>query len=277
LCHADTTAALELLRRAEQILDKTHEPLRLREVLVLGSDLLSCLGDFAGARRSLDRVQRLAAELDDDRSRGWGLYLEGRLATREGRRVEAGALLRSAAQKAERSGDLTYRLNCESSRAFDLLLDGGIDEAVALSMEASREYARRRLVDPLQPVDGVFLAAAGMMLARDGRLPAEVRREVRRVRLFRWYRARCMGLTRPMFWAGAAAVEVGRGRLARGLALFEKATRAAEQGGLLGVLLDLHALGARMLPEPHRARHARLHAALLDRLLSTPVRSSSAA
>jgi tetratricopeptide (TPR) repeat protein len=276
-CHGETQEALADLRVGEELLNKTHEPLRLREVQVLRADLLSCLGDFDAADAAVDKALRLAAELEDDRGRGWGLYLKGRLASRRGRRDEARALLETAAAHAERSGDLTYRLNCEASRAFDLLLAGAIDEAVALASVASREYARRRLMDPVQPADGVFLAAAGMMLARDGRLPPELRRQVRRVRLVRWYRARCMSLTRPMFWAGAGTVDVARGKLGRGLALFEKAAHAAEAGQLLGVLLDVYALAARALPDPHRARYARLHAELLERLVPTPVLSSSAA
>jgi tetratricopeptide (TPR) repeat protein len=274
-CHADARGALAEVAQAEALLQRTHEPWRLRQLLAVRGDMEWCLGDLAAADRTADKGLRLAAELHDGRGRGWALYIKGKVASRCGHSDEAHRLLETAATHAEQSGDVTYRLNCEASRAFDLLLAGRLEEATALSAAAAREYAARRLVDPVQPADGIFLAAAGLTLARDRPASPALLREVTRVRVLRWHRARCMGLTRPMFWAGSAAVEQALGRPRRALALFDQAARTARTAGVLGTLLDVHALAARVLPEPHRERHAADHAALLARL-SPGVRSASA-
>jgi tetratricopeptide (TPR) repeat protein len=269
-CHGDVPEALADLKRAEDILTNTKEPLRLREVLALRGDLHGSLGDFASMQACAERTLRLADELQDNRGRGWGLYLKGRLASRLGRHEEARGWLASAATHAEQAGDVTYKLNCDASRAFDLLMTAEIDEAMALASAASAECARRHLVHPMQAADGVLLAAGGLLLARDGRLPRELVGQVRRVRLLHWHRARCMALTRPIFMAGNATLAAGRGKLGSSVKLFAKAARTAERAGQFGTLLDICALASRALPPDLRAQYADRHARLRDRLRVAP-------
>jgi tetratricopeptide (TPR) repeat protein len=265
-CYGDAEGALLEFRRAEEVLAGTHEPMKLRQVFGLCAELLCSMGDLEAADERALRVLRLAEELRDERGRGWGLSERGQVASRRGKHVEAQAWLQAAARHSEHSGDINWKLQSDALRAFDLLLEGHLDEALALSDVAAREWARRRLRTPNSAADGVFLAAAALVLKRDGRIAPSTRRQVHRVRLLRWYQAQSARLTRPMFRAGCGAIDVASGKVGRGMRLLEKAGLEAEAAGLFGTALDVFALASRVLPEPHRTAYAEREAELRQRL-----------
>jgi hypothetical protein len=262
----DARAALADFGAAEEILKGTDEPLKLQQLLGLSADVLCCTGDLASADERARRLLRVAEEVHNERGKGRGLYLKGHLASLRGQHDEAQALLAAAARHSEQGGDLNYKLQADALRAFDLAIDGKVEEGLTLAQATAQEYARRRLLAPHACPDGVFLAVAAIARGRNGRLAPSVWAQVVRVRLLRWYQARGARLTRPLFRAGSAAVDVARGKLQPGVARFDEAVRAAEEAGLMGTTLELLALAKAVFPAPHRARYDRLDAALRQRL-----------
>jgi tetratricopeptide (TPR) repeat protein len=248
--------------RAEELLARSHEPMRLRQAWTLGGEALLSLGRLDEADRAALKLLRLSEEVLDERGRGWALRLRGHVSSRLGRHEQARAFFLESRALCATGDDPSARLLVESRLAFDLLLTGEVDESLALAWPAAEEFARRKLRHPSAVNDGVFLAAAALELKRDG--PSSqgahgdrLRRAVWRTRIVRRELAHCLRLSAPLFFAGAGACDIAAGRPERGRRLIARALSLAQEHALRGDLYDVHALAAAVLTGSEGEEHAR--------------------
>jgi tetratricopeptide (TPR) repeat protein len=258
----DVAAALDDFSAAEQILARTDESLKLRQVVGLSAELLLCLGQFDAAEEGALRVFRIAEEVQDQRGRGWALLILGQIEHRRGNSDRAKELLGSAVSWSEASGDANYRDQANGYLAFVHLLKGDVDEALALADDASI----RLLKGAHRLTDGVLFAAAASKIRRDGSLSRPLRARVRSVLIWGPRRAHAARLTKPFYLAGKAALDIAKGNIQRGLAKLEAARALASSLGLAGELVDVLALAKVIVPSPFVEPYAQLHSELVQRL-----------
>jgi tetratricopeptide (TPR) repeat protein len=258
----DVAVALDEFSAAEQILVRTDESLKLRQVVALSAELLLCAGQFDAAEERALRVFRIAEEVQDQRGRGWALLILGQIENRRGNSDHAKELLRIAVSWSEASGDANYKDQANGYLALIHALGGDVDEAFALASDASI----RLLKGAHRLTDGAFFAAAALKIRRDGALPRPLRARVRSVARWAPLRARRARLTEPFFLAGKAALDIAKGNIRRGLAKVDTARALATSRGLAGELVDILALAKAILPSPFVEQYAQLHSDLVRRL-----------
>jgi tetratricopeptide (TPR) repeat protein len=249
-CAGDAAGYAAEARKAEQLITRSREPMRLRQAWTLGGEALLSLGALAEAERNGLELLRLADEVRDDRGRGWGLRLRAHVASRRAEHARARSMFEEAAHASEQGGDACSRLLVQSRWAFDLLLTGQLDDALALAWPAADEYARRKLRHPSSALEGILLASAALKQLRDGQLPKPLGQVLREARWVGRFTAHTIRLSAPLYFAGCAAHDVARGRPRQGRILLQRAIDSAEQHRLQGDLLDVLSLAALVFPGP---------------------------
>jgi eukaryotic-like serine/threonine-protein kinase len=247
-------------RLSTELLKDSAEPLRLRQALTVWGEGAIALGRLVEAEALGKRVWQLAEDLNDDRGRGWALYLLGHVAFRRGDYQGAASQLQQAYELLfTRGHDLAYGFTAGTRLALIHLLEGRADDAVSLILKVAPEMAKRRLRHLSCPADGVLLLAAAAQLREKQAIDHELRRAVAKTRR-RGGVATCLKYTLPLFNAGLASWALATGDEPRALAALESAVAAAERHGLVGELYDVHCVAAAFLPPSHpaRARHASL-------------------
>ncbi len=267
-CRGEAKKDTKEQKRAEALLARSLEPLRLRQVWTILGEAQSHLGNVGTTEKLGLQLERLAEDLNDDRGRGWAAFLLGQVAARRGKYPEAVAKLTRAVELSLRAGDVAYELGAGGRLTITLALTGQLDEAVRVGLHTTEKLAAKKLRHPYIIADGAFLVAAALKKRRDGKLPAELERAVSRVRR-RTGVHKTLQITRPLFLAGCAAMDVANGQLEEARAMFTRALGAAEKYELAGDLQEIHELALQVYPDgaPDRERHLSA-LALLNRMLS---------
>lgn len=216
------------------------------------SETALAVGDLAHAERSARAILRLAEEQSDSRgrdlARGWGLYLLGVCAGRRGDHSQAVESLRESSALTQQTDDVLYHLAAEGRLVVELGIGGALEEAAERGRLAATELRRREIRHPFLVVDGPFLIAAALLRQREGNLSAELTAAARRVRWLRGGVARIMRVTLPVYLAGRGAWSIAHGGEGRGTHELARAAKIASGHELYGVLLDVHRVGAAVLP-----------------------------
>ncbi len=265
----DAHANMEAQLRGERLLGLCPETLRLRQTWFQRADALLVAGDFTKVQGLATQVMELATDLKDERSRGWGLLLQGMLDFRLGKGEGALTMLEQAADTCQRGGDLNYELVAASRHGFALACHGKLEQAVAVTLDAAQAFNNKNLRNPTAAVDGAFLAAAGLLYLRDGRWSPSIARAVRHYERWGFFNAYCFKYSTPLYEAGRAVCSFARGKDQQGSQHLSRAIAHCEQHLLWGELLDVHRLAALVFQkkQPELAHHHTQQAeALLARL-----------
>jgi eukaryotic-like serine/threonine-protein kinase len=255
-CAGDAHGYAREVRAAEALLADTPEPMRLRQAWTLRSEALMSTGDIEEAERTAHELLRLSGELQDPRSESWGLRLVAQAHGRRGQHGRAIEIYERAIQQGRAGGDTSSALLAEARLAWSLLFHDRIDEALRRAVHAAGAWSRLGLRHPSAVHDGVLLAAAALVLHRNGRLPADAARAVTRTQLLRWPHARAVRLSAPLFLAGSAALAWARHRPARSRRLFSRALAVADGHALAGERSDVEALADLLERRQLRSRTA---------------------
>lgn len=247
-CQGRAKEHAEAARLAEVVLEKSREPLKLRCAWTIHGEVSLVMGRAIAAERLGAQAWQVAEELNDDRGRGWALYVRGHAEARKGRREEGVKLLREAMAFSDKAKDLVYSLSAGARAALEICADGRHDEALELLSQSLRVFCELSLRHPHMVGHGVFLTAAALKLRREGQLPADVEKLVTLVTKTGKGTARAMRYTAPIFWAGWAALECVRGRVARAERTFAEAAASAEAAGFDGELRDVCLIASLVLP-----------------------------
>jgi tetratricopeptide (TPR) repeat protein len=264
----DAAGALDEYFQAEQILARTDESLKLREVVALCAESLLCTGQFDAAEERALRLLRIAEEVQDARGRGWALSILGQTENRRGNCDRAKELLVMAASSSAASGDVNFTDQSNGYLAFVHALRGDVDQALTLAADA----CVRGLPGPHRLSDGAFFAAAALKLRRDGVLPRPFRLRLLSMASSAPRRARAARLTEPLSLAGRAALDIAKGHIHRGFAKLEAARALASSRGLAGELVDVLALAKAILPESFVELYAQQHSDLIRGLTTVASR-----
>lgn len=262
---------IEECSKAQEVYKDCAETHRLRQVLTVKVDGPLSLGQLTESQRLGTQIWHMGEDVQDARSTGWGLGTLGHVQLRRENYPEAIRLLREAIAASRHAGDTAFRLAYTGRLVSALALDGQLDEAVALGLEGTRELHRTFIRHPIVALHGSFLAAAALLLKRDGRVPREVSKAVFWIRLLQWHYADCLKMTRPWFIAGGAAWDVARGEVGKGRSGFEDALADARAREYLGELHDIHLLASRIFDAdlPDAPVHAATAGTLLKQMLTS--------
>jgi len=152
-----TYADLGLWRRARRQTLEALELARRAGAQALQTVPLWNLADFAIAGGSLDDARSYAVEADqlsrtlgDTRFRAFSIVMQGAIAQREGRWVEAARLFEQALRK---SGSVELKLAALTDAGRSHLASGRVDKALAATSAAARQHRAMRLppLDTVKP------------------------------------------------------------------------------------------------------------------------------
>ncbi len=232
------------LLRSEELLAVCPETLRLRQTIFQRAEahLVAC--QLKQVQALSGHILELAGDLKDERSRGWGLMLQGMVAFRQGHHDVAVTLLEKAPSACRLGGDRNNELVAMSRWAVALACQGQLDRAVEVALEAGNEFDRMQLRNPTSNCHGTLLLMAGLLYQRDGRWSPELARAVRRQTRAGAVYAFCVQYSRPLFELGRAFCLDARGDREAGTAHLATAIRHCEKLGLWGPLIDVHRLAA---------------------------------
>lgn len=240
-CKGDPGNAVVHTGRAEALLQRSAEPLRVRQAWTIHGEALNCLGRYDQTLNTSRGLERLALELDDRRALGWSRYIEGHARWRKGDLVGGLDRLRDGARFNAETGDLANGSAALGRWVLALALAGRVDEALEEGRAGVTTLIDKKLRNPTVTLHGAFLVAAAMANARaplDRGLRKDVRRAITAGRRY----SSLMLFARPSYLAGLAAWEHSRGNTAASARHFDHAKRLAERLGMVGEAADVVAI-----------------------------------
>ncbi len=200
----------------------------------------------------------MGEEIGDDRARAYGRSLEGWALAKLGEYQGAEENFIESFGYFDACGEIQTKLVATSRLAFVTVQDGSgrLDDAVDKTSHCLARAVERKLVLPNFSLEGSFLAAAGLLWKRDGRLSRDYRQQVARTRRSTMG-PRMRRATAGLFHAGVGACDIAAGDLPRGKAAIARGLAIAEGYGFWGEVRDVHAVAALALPEgdPDRDEH----------------------
>ncbi len=237
----DPASAVLHTGRAEALLQRSAEPLRVRQAWTIHGEALNCLGRYEQTLNTGRGIERLALELDDDRALGWGRYIMGHALWRQGE-VESGLkMLRDGVTLMAESGDLANGTAGMGRFVLALALTEHVDEALEQGRQGVATLIDKKLRNPACTLHGAFLVAAAIANAR-GQADKAVRKEVRRaIGAGRRYSTQIL-FAKPAYLAGLAAWECSKGSASASGKHFEQAAACADAFGMVGERADVDAI-----------------------------------
>ncbi|MEM9452706.1 MAG: protein kinase [Myxococcota bacterium] len=251
-CQGDPGNAVLHTGRAEALLQRSAEPLRVRQAWTIHGEALNCLGRYDQTLNTSRGLERLALELDDRRALGWARYIEGHARWRKGDRVGGLDKLRDGAQLNAETGDLANGSAALGRWVLALALAGHVDEALEQGRAGVVTLIDKKLRNPTVTLHGAFLVAAAMANARSP-LDRGLRKDVRRAITAGRRYSSLMLFARPSYLAGLAAWEHSRGNTTASARHLDHARQLAERLGMVGEAADVVAI-QQMCPVMRRDR-----------------------
>ena len=243
----DPASAVQHTGRAEALLQRSAEPLRVRQAWTIHGEALNCLGRYEQTLNVGRGLERLALELDDDRALGWARYVVGHARWRQGALDEGLRLLGDGVRLNVETGDLANGMAAMGRFVLALALGGYVDEALEHGRMGIATLIDKKLRNPACTLHGSFRVAAAVANAQpelDRALRKELRKDARRViGAGRRYSAQIL-FARPAYLAGLAAWERSQGDLDAAERWFDDATRLAESLGMVGEQSDVASVRA---------------------------------
>lgn len=237
----DPAAAVLHTGRAEALLQRSAEPLRVRQAWTIHGEALNCLGRYEQTLNTGRGLERLALELDDGRALGWARYITGHAHWRRGEIAKGLEMLRDGVQLNADAGDLANGMAATGRYVLALALAGQVDAALELGRAGMTVLIEKKLRNPACTLHGAFLVTAAIANAR-GQLDRAVRKEVRvTIGAGRRYCSQVL-FGKPAYLAGLAAWERSNGNAAGSKRHFEQAITLTEALGMVGERADVESI-----------------------------------
>ena len=240
-CKGDPTSAVVHTGRAEALLQRSSEPLRVRQAWTIHGEALAALGRYEQMIEVSQDLERLARELEDDRGLGWARYLEGHGRWRRGQHEIGLVRLRDSVRLQAKTGDLANGMAAMGRFVLALTLSGNLSEAIEHGREGAMTLIDKKLRNPACTLHGAFITAAAAAHARS-ELDRSLRKGVRKAIAAGRRYTTSMLLTRPAYLAGLGAWEQAHGNRDAAMRHFEDAAALAREQGSVGELADVEAV-----------------------------------